>query len=126
MIILTVPEIMQIHEKLTAATGGSPGIRDMGLLESAVLGCYQSFDDVELYPTIIEKAARMAFALCKNHPFIDGNKRIAVTAMLIVLHLNSIKLTYTQQELISLGLGIADGSLDYEYILAWIESHLNK
>ena len=126
MIILTVAEIMQIHEKLTAATGGSPGIRDMGLLESAVLGCYQSFDNVELYPTIIEKAARMAFALCKNHPFIDGNKRIAVTAMLIVLHLNSIKLTYTQQELISLGLGIADGSLDYEYILAWIESHLNK
>ena len=126
MIILTVSEIIGIHEKLTVATGGSPGLRDFGLLESAVLGCYQSFDDVELYPTIIEKAARMAFALCKNHPFVDGNKRIAVTTMLVMLRLNSITLTYTQQELISLGLGIADSSIDYEYILAWINGHLKK
>ena len=126
MIILTVKEVIQIHEKLTAATGGSPGLRDMGLLESAVLGCYQTFDDVELYPTLIEKAARIAYALCSNHPFIDGNKRIAITSMLVMLRLNGIALTYTQQELISLGLGIADGSLDYEYILAWINSHLKK
>jgi len=126
MIILTVSEIIGIHEKLTAATGGSPGLRDMGLLESAVLGCYQSFDDAELYPTITEKAARMAFALCKNHPFVDGNKRIAVTAMLVMLRLNGVTLTYTQQELISLGLGIADGSLDYQYILDWINTHIKK
>jgi death-on-curing protein len=126
MIVLTISEIITIHEKLTAATGGSPGLRDMGLLESAVFGCYQSFDDVELYPTIIEKAARMAFALCKNHPFVDGNKRIAVTAMLVMLRINKIELSYTQQELISLGLGIADGSLDYEYILGWINEHLKK
>jgi len=124
MIILTVAEIIGIHEKLTAATGGSPGLRDMGLLESAVLGCYQSFGDVELYPTIIEKAARMAYALCKNHAFVDGNKRIAVTAMLVLLRLNDVTLTYTQQELISLGLGIADGSLDYAAVLAWINAHL--
>ena len=67
MIVLTVDEIITIHEKLTAATGGSPELRDIGLLESAVFGCYQSFGDVELYPTIEEKAARMAYTLCSNH-----------------------------------------------------------
>ena len=126
MIILTVSEIIEIHEKLTAATGGLPGLRDMGLLESAVLGCYQSFDDTELYPSITEKAARMVYALCKNHPFIDGNKRIAVTAMLMMLRLNGVTLAYSQQELISLGLDIADGSFNYEDILGWINTHLKK
>jgi len=124
MIILTVDEIIAIHGKLTAATGGSPGLRDMALLESAVFGCYQSFDDADLYPTIEEKSARMAYSLCRNHPFVDGNKRIAVTSMLVMLRLNRVLLTYTQQELISLGLGIADGSLDYEYILGWVNTHL--
>ena len=60
MIILTVTEVVELHEKLIASTGGSHGVRDMGLLESAVLGCYQTFGDTELYPTIMEKAARIA------------------------------------------------------------------
>ena len=124
MITLNVSEVIALHDKLVAATGGSPGLRDLGLLESAVLGCYQSFDDVELYPTIIEKAARMAYAVCKNHPFVDGNKRAAVTSMLVMLRLNRIALSYTQGELIALGLGVADGSVEYEGIVAWINEHL--
>ena len=124
MILLTVSEIIILHEKLMDATGGSYGLRDPGLLESAVLGCYQIFDDVELYPTLIEKAARMAFAVCKNHPFIDGNKRVAVTAMLVLLRMNSVSLLYTQAELVSLGLGIADGSADYNNIVTWINDHI--
>ena len=124
MILLNVSEVTILHEKLISVTGGSYGLRDPGLLESAVLGCYQTFDDVELYPTLIEKAARMAFALCKNHPFVDGNKRIAVTAMLVLLRLNKITLSYTQNELVMLGLGIADGSIDYEGIITWIEGHI--
>ena len=124
MIILTVSEVTELHEKLIAATGGSHGVRDMGLLESAVLGCYQTFGDTELYPTIMEKAARMAYAICKNHPFIDGNKRAAVTSMLVMLRLNGIVPSYTQQELIALGLSIADGSIEYEEILAWLERHI--
>lgn len=91
--------VTEIHEKIFDATGGSIGIRDIGLLEPAVLSCYQSFDGKDLYPTIVEKAARMAYMLCKNHPFIDGNKRIAVTSMLVILRMNSITLRYTQQEL---------------------------
>ena len=123
MMLLTVSEIFELHEKVIAATGGAQGIRDMGLLESAVLGCYQTFGGDELYPTVVEKAARMAYAICKNHPFIDGNKRIAVTAMLVTLRLNRIVLSFTQQDLIDLGLGIAQGGIDYESVVEWIETH---
>ena len=125
MITLTVSEVISLHDKLLTATGGSAGLRDIGLLESAVLGCYQTFDDVELYPTIIEKAARMAYAVSNNHPFVDGNKRVAVTAMLVMLRLNKVELAYTQDELIALGLGVADGSVDYEEIVSWINEHLS-
>jgi death-on-curing protein len=124
MIYLTVSEIIELHEKVVAATGGSHGIRDTGLLESAVFGCYQSFSGVDLYPTVIEKAARMAYAVCKNHPFVDGNKRTAVTSMLVILRMNDIVLSYTQKELIAFGFGIADGCVSYEDIVMWINSHV--
>ena len=124
MLTLTVSEIHELYKKLMFATGNSPGIRDVNLLESAVFGCYQTFDGIELYPTIIEKAARMAYAVCKNHPFIDGNKRAAVTTMLVMLRLNSILLSYTQQELICLGINIANGSIGYNDIVDWINNHL--
>jgi death-on-curing protein len=126
MIILTVPEVIALHEKLVAATGGLHGVRDMGLLESAVFGCYQSFGDEDLYPTVIEKAARMAFAICKNHPFADGNKRAAVTSMLVILRVNDIELSYTQTELVNLGLGIATGEVDCENIARWIHAHTKE
>jgi death-on-curing protein len=123
VILLTVSEVAALHEKLIAATGGLSGVRDIGLLESAVFGCYQSFGDEDLYPTVIEKAARMAFAICKNHPFADGNKRTAVSSMLVILRLNNVKPEYTRDELVSLGLGIADGSVSYDDIVAWILAH---
>jgi death-on-curing protein len=124
MIILTTDEIITIHNKLVAVTGGSPGIRDIGLLESAVLGCVQTFGGEDIYPTVVEKAARMAYSLCKNHPFVDGNKRVAVTALLVILRMNGISMQFTQQELITLGLGVADGSIDYENIIIWVNSHI--
>jgi death-on-curing protein len=123
MIELTLNEIIELHEKIIVATGGSPEIRDMGLLESALHGCYQTFGGIDLYPSTIEKAARMAYTICKNHPFVDGNKRIAVTSMLVILRMNGIILSHTQQELITLGLGIADGCIQYEHILDWIKMH---
>jgi death-on-curing protein len=123
MIILTTAEIIEMHKKITAATGGSSGIRDIKLLDSAVQNCYQSFGGVDLYPTSIDKAARMAYAINKNHPFIDGNKRTAVTAMLVILRMNDIELSYSQQELVVLGLNIARGSIAYEDIIKWIEIH---
>lgn len=93
------------------------------MLESAVLNIMSSFDGTELYPTIEEKAARLAYSLVKNHSFLDGNKRIGMLAMLLTLNLNHIKLHYSQKELIELGLGTADGNLKCDEILSWIKEH---
>lgn len=123
MILLTVDEVLMLHGKLLEATGGFPGLRDRGLLESAILGVNAGFEDVEKYPTAEEKAARLAYALIGNHPFVDGNKRVGILAMLMMLNLNGVTLRYTQQELIDLGLAAASGKMGYEDILGWILHH---
>lgn len=123
MILLTVEEVIMLHQKLLAATGGLPGLRDRGLLESAVLSVDAGFEDVEQYPTVEEKAARLAFALISNHPFADGNKRVGVLAMLMTLKLNGVKLRYTQRELMDLGLVVASGGGNYFHALSWISQH---
>lgn len=98
-----------LQGKLLAATGGLPGLRDCGLLESAVASVDAGFEDVEQYPSVEEKAARLAYALISNHAFVDGNKRTGVLAMLMTLKLNSAAPRYTQQELMDLGLDTANG-----------------
>lgn len=123
MMILNIDEIIRLHTTLTMRTGGSDGLRDRGLLESAVYSAETSFGGQEIYPTIEEKAARLMFALVSNHPFLDGNKRIGVLVMLVTLRLNSVALRYTQAELIDLGLSAASGDLDYEAIYCWITAH---
>ncbi len=124
MILLTVDEILNLHTKLIMKTGGSDGLRDRGLLESAVYSTETGFGGEELYPTVIEKAARLMFSLVSNHAFVDGNKRIGVFVLLITLRLNGISLTYTQPELIDLGLSVASGISKYEDILKWITEHM--
>jgi len=123
MILLTASEIIESQEKLINATGGSYGLRDIGLLESAIYSASATFDGEEIYSSIEEKSARLAFAITTNHPFVDGNKRIGVFVMLTTLRLNGISLKYSQSELIKLGLGLADGSVDYEAVLKWINAH---
>lgn len=123
MILLSVDEIILLHEKLIKVTGGINGLRDYGLLESAVFSTQTGFGDMEKYPTIEEKSARIAFSLINDHAFVDGNKRIGILAMLMTLRLNNVNISYTQQELIDLGLTVADGSIGYEQILQWIKGH---
>ena len=123
MIVLTVEEIIALHNKLIEKTGGSHGLRDKSLLESAVYSALSAFGDNEAYPTDEEKAARLMFALTNNHAFVDGNKRIGVLTMLMTLQLNNVKINYTQAELISLGLSVADGKTEYTEILDWILKH---
>ena len=100
-----------------------PGLRDMGLLESAVYSQNASFDDVEQYPSIHEKAVRLAYSLTMNHAFNDGNKRIGMFSILVTLDINGVHLAYAQRELIDLGLGVVDGSVGYELIFGWIRKH---
>jgi len=123
MMILTTEEIIRIHSMLILKTGGLDGIRDKGLLESAVFSISSGFGDIERYVMIEEKAARLAYGIISNHAFLDGNKRIGILVMLMTLRLNGVPLFYTQDELIQLGLEIAAGNLDYEQILQWVMSH---
>lgn len=123
MILLTVEEITALHKKIIDRTGGSHGLRDQNLLESAVYSAVSGFEGNEIYPTIEEKAARLMFSLTNNHAFVDGNKRIGVFTMLMTLQLNNITIHYTQSELISLGLSVADGKIKYNEILNWIMEH---
>ena len=123
MILLTVEEIIELHDKLIDRTGGSYGLRDQSLLESAVYSAMSGFEGSEAYPTVEEKAARFMFALTNNHAFVDGNKRIGVFTMLMTLQLNNVKIKYSQAELTSLGLSVAAGETDYDKILSWIKEH---
>ncbi len=123
MILLTVDEVIALQEKLIVKTGGSYGLRDRGLLESALYSAQNSFGEQEQYPTIEEKAARLMYALVGNHAFVDGNKRIGVLVMLLTLRLNHIPFSCTQAQLIELGLAAAAGKADVTDILQFIRTH---
>ena len=83
MIVLSKQQILILHSQLISETGGSDGLRDVGLLESAINSPFQQFGNEDLYPTIQQKVSRLCFGLVNNHPFIDGNKRIGAHVMLV-------------------------------------------
>lgn len=120
---LSKEQILMLHSQLIEEYGGSDGVRDYNLLDSALENPFQSFGREELYPTLQAKAARLGYGLIKNHCMIDGNKRIGTHAMLVFLAINGIELDYTQKELYETILAIADGSLEYEDLLKWILEH---
>ena len=112
-----------MHRQLITATGGSDGIRDEGMLDSALLNPFQSFGGEELYPSIQAKAAQLCFGLVKNHAMFDGNKRLGAHVMLVFLMLNGYELAYEQKELVNIILKLAAGEKNVEDILRWIISH---
>ena len=106
MKILTKEQILLLHSQLIENFGGSSDIRDEALLDSAINTPFQTYDGEELYPTLLDKASRLCFGLVKNHPFVDGNKRIGTHAMLVFLAINGIDLEYSDIELIELILSV--------------------
>ena len=120
---LSKRQILLLHEQLLSQTGGLPGLRDEGLLESALSAPFQSFGDVDAYPSLTQKAARLGYGLVKNHPFADGNKRIGAHAMLVFLAVNGTELIYTQEELSAIILAIAAGEQFYDDLLRWLVDH---
>lgn len=126
MIWLTKEQVIRLHSELIAATGGLDGLRDENLLQSALLSPMQTYDSKELFPTIIDKAVRLACGLTQNHPFIDGNKRIGAHAMLIILALNGISLSYSQKELSDVFLQLAADEVSFEELRDWVYSHIRK
>jgi len=120
---LTTEQIIMLHEIVIKHTGGSEGIRDRGLLESAVYAPFHSFDGIPIYSTMESKAARLGFGLVKNHPFVDGNKRIGMLAMLSFLEMNGIQLHCTDEKLVEIGLGLAVGTVDEKMLIQFIIQH---
>ena len=121
---LDTEQIKWLHSEIIKASGGSGGLRDEGLLESAVLSPFQSFDGVDCYPSFLEKAARLGYNLISNHPFVDGNKRAGLHTMLVFLALNGTELEYKDEDLIKTIFDTASGNLRYDGLLEWIKEHL--
>ena len=123
MIRFSIEKVKLLHQLLAEATGGSEGIRDEGLLDSALESAFSGFGDQEFYPTKEEKGARLGYALISNHAFVDGNKRIGTYVMLTFLEMNGIRIKCTDDELIQVGFSVADGSMGYHELLQWIYDH---
>lgn len=120
---LSKEQVIKIHSMVISQTGGSDGIRDEGLLDSALNAPFQTFDGDYIYRTIKVKAAKLGYFVVKNHPFIDGHKRIGILVMITFLEINGVEVACTDEELITLGLGLADGSINDENLLNWIIDH---
>jgi death on curing protein len=120
---INLEQLIQFHGKIVKATGGSEGIRDRGMLESALRKAEATFDGKELYEGTTRKITVIGYALIKNHGFVDGNKRIGVSMILLLLRLNQIQIKYDQDELVELGLKTAEGQYKEEHIEQWIEEH---
>ncbi len=125
MIKFSKEKVLLLHRLIAESTGGSEGIRDEALLESALESAFSGFGGTEFYPTKEEKGARLGYCLISNHAFVDGNKRIGVYVMLTFLEVNGIRLNYTDEELVHIGLSVADGSMSYEELLGWVITHKN-
>ena len=123
MIRLSKSQVLLLHEQLVAETGGSPGLRDEGMLDSALNAPFQTFGGGDVYPSLQQKAAHLCFGLVKNHPFVDGNKRIGAHVMLVFLALNGIELQYTQTELSDIILQLAAGTIQSSDLLNWVLTH---
>ena len=120
---LTLAEVVNLH-RLLEVTGGATGIRDLGALDSAIAQPKATFGGVDLYPTLVEKAAALCFSLVLNHPFVDGNKRLGHAAMetFLVLNGNEIDAGVDEQE--RLMLDVAAGRIDRTQLMDWLRQHI--
>ena len=123
MIKFSREKVLLLHQLLAEATGGSIGVRDQGLLDSALEGAFAGFGNQEFYPTKEEKGARLGYTLISNHAFVDGNKRIGIYVMLSFLEMNGIRISCTDEELVQVALSVADGKMRYEELYSWVLEH---
>ena len=123
MIKFSKEKVLLLHKIMAEATGGGVGVRDEGLLDSALESAFAGYGDKEFYPSKEEKGARLGYTLITNHAFVDGNKRIGMYVMLSFLEMNGIRIRCTDDELVYAGLSVADGSMDYDDLLQWIFDH---
>lgn len=120
---LTVKDVLLLHNMAVDESGGSHGLRDLGLLESAAARPKATFAGVDLYPTIFLKAGALIHSLLRNHPFIDGNKRTSMFSAMTFLELNKYKFNARQKEVVDFALEIENKKLSVEEIALWFKKH---
>jgi death on curing protein len=123
---LRAEQVLFIHSRIIDETGGAHGLRDLGLLRSAVARPMATFDQRDLYPTVFQKAAVLAESLAKNHPFLDGNKRTSVASVALFLRINGYQLQATQKDLVQFAINLATGNLETSKAVVWLRSHSKK
>ena len=123
MIKFSKDKVLLLHKLIAQETGGSIGVRDEGLLESALEAAFSGFGNREFYPTKEEKGARLGYNLISNHAFVDGNKRIGMYVMLTFLEVNGIHMDCTNDDVADAGLAVAAGKMDYDGLLQWVKDH---
>lgn len=123
MIKFSKDKVLLLHQLMAEATGGSVGVRDEALLDSALENAFAGFGGQEFYPTKEEKGARLGYTLISNHAFVDGNKRIGMYVMLTFLEVNGIRLECTNDEVAEVGLAVAEGRMSYEELCDWVIEH---
>ena len=121
---LTLDEVLRLHQALFASSGGAAGVRDLGRVQAAVAQPMATFDEVELYSTLVEKAAALAVSLVQGHPFIDGNKRIGHAAMEVFLVLNGFEVSAPVEEQERTILALASGTMSREAFVQWLTLHV--
>ena len=125
MITLTKKQIIMLHEAIYERYGGSCGVLNEGMLDSALQAPFQTFGGEELFPDTKDKILRLAYGLIKNHSFRDGNKRIGALVLLVLLELNGWHVNATNEEFADIIMGIAASEKDDEDLKQWVESHVS-
>jgi death on curing protein len=120
---LTLAEVLELHRRIIETSGGSYGLRDLGMVQSALAQPQMTFGGSDLYPTLTEKAAALSFSIIKNHPFVDGNKRVGHAAMATFLMLNGCDLIGTVDEQVAVILSVASGEMSRDEWASWVQNH---
>jgi death-on-curing protein len=123
---LSLAEVIELHRMVIEQAGGSLGLRDLGALESAVAQPRMTFGGTDLYPSLVEKSAALCFSLVKNHPFVDGNKRVGHAAMETLLVLNGFEIDASTDEQEQLVLALVAGQLSREDLVGWLRGHVRE
>lgn len=126
MTCLTPEQVLFIHSRVIDETGGRHGLRDLALLQSAVSRPAAAFENRDLYPTLFHKAAALMESLARNHPFIDGNKRTAITSAALFLMMNGYVLVAPQREVVDFAVAVSTGKVDCGGAAEWFREHTTR
>lgn len=116
-------KVLLLHQLIAEETGGEVGLRDQSLLDAALAAAFSGVADREFYPTKEEKAAKLGFDLISNHAFLDGNKRIGMYVMLTFLEANGIRIEAENEDVATVGLAVASGTMNYDNLVDWVREH---